>query len=92
MKSPVSIAIRVIDVRNPPPRKGDSTRGRRIRHLDTATIHTETLNGEKIPLNITIVPEIAVPIKTHRSKTENLKYLSDLKLAHPAISEEGFHI
>jgi len=26
-KTPDSIAIRVIEVRNPPPRKGDSTRG-----------------------------------------------------------------
>jgi len=27
IKTPVSIAIRIIEVHNPPPRKGDSTRG-----------------------------------------------------------------
>jgi len=27
IKTPASIAIRVTEVRNPPPRKGDSTRG-----------------------------------------------------------------
>lgn len=41
-----------------------------------------TDNG-KLPINVLIVPEIAVPMKTYVRNITNLKYLFGLKLDHP---------
>ena len=60
----------------------DTSEGKTVRHQNNGTIYLLTDNG-KLPINVLIVPEIAVPMKTYVHNITNLKYLFGLKLAHP---------
>lgn len=70
---------------------GFGDKERHVRHLDTATICLQT-PSEQIPLQVLIVPEISVPIKTYRSEVKEIKYLKGLQLAHPLAEDENFNI
>nr|XP_034312872.1 uncharacterized protein LOC117684486 [Crassostrea gigas] len=64
-----------------------------VRNLEKATAQLETQTGEKIPMEVIIIPTIAAPIfKRARVNIRELSYLKGLKLAHPVSSDEQFHI
>ncbi|XP_053388749.1 uncharacterized protein LOC123533693 [Mercenaria mercenaria] len=69
---------------------GDSSQ--KVRHLKTATIYLLTDDGDKIPLNVLIVPVIAVPLRNIPQFVTSLPYLRHLKLAHPVIDDDKFEI
>ena len=70
---------------------GDKPENTRVRSLKTANVYILTDDG-KIPINVLIIPEIAVPLKTYVHKTTHLKYLSGLRLAHPSSHEPTFEV
>ncbi|XP_052699402.1 uncharacterized protein LOC128176925 [Crassostrea angulata] len=64
-----------------------------VRNLEKATVQLETQTGEKIPMEVIIIPTIAAPIFNRaRVNIRELSYLKGLKLAHPISSDEQFHI
>ena len=62
-----------------------------MRELPTATVYLQT-ETETIPMDVLIVPEIAVPLRTYPNKINNMKHLTGLKLAHPATNDGYFEI
>ncbi|XP_060555869.1 uncharacterized protein LOC132716581 [Ruditapes philippinarum] len=64
---------------------------RRVRHLGRATVYLETVE-ENIPINVFIVPEISMPLKSYHKHAGHLPYLKGLKLAHPVSGDEDFDI
>ena len=62
-----------------------------MRGLPTATVYLQT-ETETIPMNILIVPEISVPLRTYPNNLENMKHLTGLKLVHPAMNDGYFEI
>ena len=62
-----------------------------MRELPTAIVYLQT-ETETIPMNVLIVPEIAVPLRTYPNNMENMKHLTGLKLAHPAMNDGYFEI
>ncbi|XP_060598916.1 uncharacterized protein LOC132752597 [Ruditapes philippinarum] len=64
---------------------------RRVRHLSRATVYLETAE-ENIPINVLIVPEISMPLKSYHKHAGHLPYLKGLKLAHPVSGDEDFDI
>ncbi|CAC5385662.1 unnamed protein product [Mytilus coruscus] len=70
---------------------GDTNESKKIRHLNTGTIYLLTDTGQ-LPINVLIIPEIAVPMKTYLHKTTHLKYLYGLKLAHPVSHDPMFEV
>ncbi|XP_060566632.1 uncharacterized protein LOC132725515 [Ruditapes philippinarum] len=64
---------------------------RRVRHLSRATVYIETAK-ENIPINVLIVPEISMPLKSYHKHAGHLPYLKGLKLAHPVSGDEDFDI
>ena len=46
-----------------------------MRYLETATVYVITYCGHKIPINVLIVPSIAVPFKTYQHTVATLPYL-----------------
>ena len=69
---------------------GDTSK--KIQHLDLATVSLIMYNGEKISVNVMIVPTIAVPIRNIQRSVTSLPYLRSLKLAHPMTDDEQFEI
>ena len=64
-----------------------------IKQVDMATINLNTEDGEKIPIQVLIIPTIAVPQKSFpTAEIQNLPYLNGLKLAHPMTTDDHFHI
>lgn len=58
--------------------------GDSVRSMDTATVLLKTDSGSNIPMNVLIVPTIAVPLNIRLYKQAvDLPYLRQLKLAHP---------
>ena len=63
------------------------------RELRTTTVFIETENSRKIPIEVLIVPTIAVPIHNHmRYINRNMDYLKGLRLAHPVTKDDYFEI
>ena len=62
-----------------------------MRELPTATVYLQTPT-ETIPMNVLIVPEIAVPLRTHPIGTDSRKHLAGLRLSHPAMNDGYFEI
>jgi hypothetical protein len=49
--------------------------------------------GFKLPINVLIVPRIATPLHSNRSKIDNrYGYLQGLKLAHPVCQDDTFDV
>ena len=69
---------------------GDSER--RVRNFDTGSLIVEAMNGETVPINVMVVPEIAVPITTFAVYIKRMEYLQGLKLAHPSMKDDVFNI
>ncbi|XP_063446878.1 uncharacterized protein LOC134726406 [Mytilus trossulus] len=64
-----------------------------VRHMNKATVYLEADSGEKIPLQVLIVPTIAAPIQNNRRYiSQQLHYLKGLKLAHPLSEDNSFDI
>ncbi|VDI30698.1 Hypothetical predicted protein [Mytilus galloprovincialis] len=64
-----------------------------VRHMKKATVFLEADSGEKIPLQVLIVPTIAAPIQNNRRYiSQQLHYLKGLKLAHPLSEDNSFDI
>ncbi|XP_069118844.1 uncharacterized protein [Argopecten irradians] len=64
-----------------------------IRHLKTARIYIESVSGERIPIEVVILPKIAAPIEMKaRINAAKLPYLRGLQLAHPVTHHEKFNI
>ena len=57
-----------------------------MRELPTAIVYLQT-ETETIPMNVLIVPEIAVPLRAYPNNMENMKHLTGLKLPHPALND-----
>ena len=62
-----------------------------MRELPTATVYLQT-ETETIPMNVLIVQDIAVPLRTYSNNMEYMKHLTSLKLAHPAMNDRYFEI
>ena len=70
---------------------GESTE--KVRRLPKASVHIESTNGYKIPIEVLVVPKIAGPMKNlNTNSLSKLKYLQKLKLAHPVSSNDVFEI
>ncbi|XP_053390231.1 uncharacterized protein LOC128553139 [Mercenaria mercenaria] len=63
-----------------------------VRHLDTATVFLITSTKEKIPINVLIVPTVAVPFQKYNKNVSHLQHLKGLKLAHPLIEDTTFEV
>ena len=63
-----------------------------VRHFDTATVYLHTDTGKKIPINVLVVPTIAVPLCNLQRTISSLPYLQSLKLAHPVTDLDYFEI
>ncbi|XP_063420781.1 uncharacterized protein LOC134705998 [Mytilus trossulus] len=64
-----------------------------VRHMNKATVYLEADSGEKIPLQVLIVPAIAAPIQNNRRYiSHQLHYFKGLKLAHPLSEDNSFDI
>ncbi|XP_048770094.2 uncharacterized protein LOC125676243 [Ostrea edulis] len=70
---------------------GDKT-AKSVRHLNKTTVYVETDSGEKVPVEVLIVPNIAAPIHTNRVSVNSLPHLKNLKLAHPENSDTSFSV
>jgi hypothetical protein len=65
----------------------------RLRNHSSFDINLNTEDGEKIPIQVLIIPTIAVPQKSFpTAEIRNLPYLNGLKLAHPMTTDDHFHI
>ncbi|XP_033762684.1 uncharacterized protein LOC117344144 [Pecten maximus] len=64
-----------------------------IRRLKTARVCIESVSGERIPIEVVIIPKIAAPIEIKaRINAAKLPYLRELQLAHPVTQHEKFNI
>ncbi|XP_063447872.1 uncharacterized protein LOC134727420 [Mytilus trossulus] len=64
-----------------------------VHHLDKANIAIETVDNQRIEIEVIIVPKIAAPIQTKSQKEiKALPYLRGLRLAHPICAEDKFNI
>ncbi|XP_076081076.1 uncharacterized protein LOC143051991 [Mytilus galloprovincialis] len=71
---------------------GFGEQNRQVRHMKSATVHIQTDEGENIPLNVLIIPEIAMPLQIHVKSVTNMRHLRGLKLAHPVSDDDMFEI
>ena len=55
-----------------------------IRELPNTVVYLQT-EQEINPMDVLIVPEIAVPLKTYAHNLKGMKHLAGLKLAHPLM-------
>ena len=70
---------------------GESTE--KLRQLPKASVYIESTSGYKMPIEVLVVPKIAGPMKNlNTSNLSKLKYLRNLKLAHPVSSDDVFEI
>ncbi|XP_069139306.1 uncharacterized protein [Argopecten irradians] len=64
-----------------------------IRHLKTARIYIESVSGERIPIEVVILPKIAAPIEMKAQiNAAKLPYLRGLQLANLVTHHEKFNI
>ena len=63
-----------------------------VRQVPTTTVFLITDEGEKIAIDVAIVPTIAVPLSNIQREVTSLKYIRGLKLAHPITDENVFEI
>ena len=62
------------------------------RRLDVTMVDIITDNGDRIPLQVLVVPQIATPLESkHHTDIVNVPHLKGLKLAHP-VSSGNFEI
>ena len=62
------------------------------RRLDVTMVDIITDNGNRIPLQVLVVPQIATPLESkHHTDIVNMPHLKGLKLAHP-VSSGNFEI
>ena len=62
------------------------------RRLDVTMVDIITDNGDRIPLQVLVVPQIATPLESkHYTDIVNMPHLKGLKLAHP-VSGGNFEI
>ncbi|XP_056001802.1 uncharacterized protein LOC130048776 [Ostrea edulis] len=61
---------------------GDKT-AKSVRHLNKTTVYVETDSGEKVPVEVLIVPNIAAPIHTNRLSVNSLPHLKKLEISTP---------
>ncbi|XP_071127721.1 uncharacterized protein [Mytilus edulis] len=71
---------------------GFGEQNRQVRHMKSATVYIQTDEGENIPLNVLIIPEIAMPLQIHVRSVTNMRHLRGLKLAHPVSDDDMFEI
>ncbi|XP_053407993.1 uncharacterized protein LOC123531067 [Mercenaria mercenaria] len=64
----------------------------KVKHIETATVYLLTECNDKIPVNVLVVPTIAVPLQNLQRSVSSLPYLRDLKLAHPVTDDDTFDI
>lgn len=69
---------------------GDSNQT--VRHMNTATVYLVTDAGEKIAIQVLVVPTIAVPLSNLQCNVTSLPYLRGLKLAQPVTDDDVFEI
>ena len=63
------------------------------RYLPVATINVVATHGEKIPLRVLVVENIATPLQNHLcQQIQDMPHVKGLKLAHPIPSDEHFAI
>ncbi|XP_052105802.1 uncharacterized protein LOC127738554 [Mytilus californianus] len=63
------------------------------RELRKTTVFVETENNRKFPIEVLIIPTIAVPIHNHmRYVNRNMDYLKGLRFAHPVTQYDSFEI
>ena len=67
---------------------GYGENNKNIQELPTTVVYLQTAQ-EIIPMDVLIVPEIAVPLKTY---LKGMKHLPVLKLAHPLMDDGYFEI
>ena len=61
--------------------------------LEMARMFIVTDHGQRIPLNVLVVPKIATPLQNrYREHISKVPHLRGLKLAHPVTSNESFEI
>ena len=61
--------------------------------MDVATVQIETLEGERIPISVLIVPTISTPIHIScHLPLDTLPHLKGLKLANPITDNQEFTI
>ena len=52
--------------------------GKNVRHLESATVFLRSEKGDNIPIHVVIIPDIAIPMKNHVTKSVlNLLILKD---------------
>lgn len=66
--------------------------GDKVRHLDSGTVYVQSETGDKIPVEVLVVPTIAVPLTSRREHIAKLPHLKGLKLAHPVSADETFEV
>jgi len=71
---------------------GFGAKEKEVRNISTVVIKLETIEGDFIPMEVLVVPEISVPIQTHRNIVAGMTHLTGLRLAHPVDSQESFEI
>ncbi|CAC5373144.1 unnamed protein product [Mytilus coruscus] len=54
---------------------GFGEQNRQVWHIQSAMIYLKTDNGENIPLELLIIPEIALPLQIHMKSVVNMRYL-----------------
>ncbi|VDI21167.1 Hypothetical predicted protein [Mytilus galloprovincialis] len=65
----------------------------RVQHLPKAIIYVEPIEGEKIPIEVLVVPTIANQITNYSAnKTRDCKHLKGLRLAHRITNDNNFRI
>lgn len=63
-----------------------------IRNLEKATEQLVTQTGDKIPLEVVIIPKIAAPISNRsRVNIKELSYGKGLELTHPISTDEKYY-
>ena len=63
------------------------------KNVDVATVYLHADNGEANPIQVIVIPVIAVPQKNHMTADIHaLPYHKNLKHAHPVTSESQFTI
>ena len=64
-----------------------------LRRVEVGTINLQTPNGEGIPIEVIIVPEIAAPLQDFATiDVHSLSHLKGLTFAHPITDEHTFEI
>ena len=58
-----------------------------------STIHLQTLQGEKVPIEVISIPKIAAPLQNFATvDLHSLPHLKGLRLAHPITDEQTIEV